>query len=221
LNDPQAIVSDAVADRAKSLTVNAADDFGKIAAIGKFVQGLQYVSIQTGTGRGGGYKPHTSSEVLAKAYGDCKDKANLMRAMLKAVGIVSYPVAIYSGDPDYVREEWPSPHQVNHVILAVALPPGKEVSSRLNHVVTARIPSFIIELSFLHKCQFWIRYPALPGRRVENAYPQKSHSLPDQHRPDCFNAYSSRFDVRARTEHVIVAPQLGLCLRRRSEGREV
>ena len=133
LNDSQVIVDGAVTAKAKSLTAGSTTDYDRISAIGRFVQGLQYVSIQTGTGRGGGYKPHTSAEVLAKAYGDCKDKANLMRAMLKAVGIVSYPVAIYSGDADYVRAEWPSPQQFNHAIVAVALPPGKQVSSMLSH----------------------------------------------------------------------------------------
>ena len=32
---------------------------------------------------------------------------------------VSYLVAIYSGDPTYVRQEWASPQQFNHMILAV------------------------------------------------------------------------------------------------------
>jgi hypothetical protein len=142
LNDPQVLVSDPVITKAKSLTAEAASDYDRIAAIGRFVQGLQYVSIQTGTGRGGGYTPHTSTEVLAKAYGDCKDKANLMRAMLKAVGIVSYPVAIYSGDPDYVREEWPSPQQFNHAIIAVVLPADKTVSSTLKHPVLGPLMIF-------------------------------------------------------------------------------
>src|SRR6185436_6707243 len=63
----------------------------------------------------------------AKSYGDCKDKANLMRAMLKIVGIASFPVSIYSGDPDYVRPEWPSPQQFNHCIIAVKV--GDETRS--------------------------------------------------------------------------------------------
>lgn len=59
--------------------------------------------------------------MFAKSYGDCKDKANLMRAMLKVVGITSFPVSIYSGDPYYVRAEWPSPQQFNHCIIAIRL----------------------------------------------------------------------------------------------------
>jgi hypothetical protein len=87
------------------------------------VQHVQYVSIQTGIGRGGGYQPHAAPLVLERNYGDCKDKANLMRAMLAAVGIKAYLVLIYSGDRDYVRTDWPSPQQFNHAIVAVAVHP--------------------------------------------------------------------------------------------------
>jgi Domain of Unknown Function with PDB structure (DUF3857)/Transglutaminase-like superfamily len=133
LNDPQVVVNDQIAAKAKALTANAGTDYDRVAAIGKFVQGIQYVSIQTGIGRGGGYRPHTSADVFAKAYGDCKDKANLMRAMLKAVGISSYPVAIFSGDPDYVRQEWPSPQQFNHAVVAIVFPEEKALHSVFRH----------------------------------------------------------------------------------------
>src|SRR4029079_14816711 len=94
-------------------------ELDKIRAIAKDVQSIQYISIQTGVGRGGGYRPHASTEVFAKSYGECKDKANLMRAMLKVVGIDAVLVSIYSGDPNYVQANWPSPHQFNHCIIAV------------------------------------------------------------------------------------------------------
>jgi len=42
-----------------------------------------------------------------------------MRAMLKVIGITAFPVSIYSGDPEYVRETWPSPGQFNHCIIAI------------------------------------------------------------------------------------------------------
>ncbi|MBI1353292.1 MAG: hypothetical protein GC160_03020 [Acidobacteria bacterium] len=50
-----------------------------------------------------------------------------MRALLKAVGVESYPVAIYSGDRRFVREQWPSPQQFNHAILAVQAPEGADL----------------------------------------------------------------------------------------------
>ena len=105
--------------KARELTANSKTELERIRAIGRFVQNLQYISIDIGVGRGNGYRPHAASQVLTKAYGDCKDKANLMRTMLKTLNITSYPVAIYSGDPKYVREEWASPRQFNHCIIAV------------------------------------------------------------------------------------------------------
>ncbi len=90
LEDPQVIVDDALARKAYELTALAKTEFDKIRAIAQYAQNIQYISIQTGIGRGGGYRPHASNEVFAKSYGDCKDKANLMRAMLKVVGIVAY-----------------------------------------------------------------------------------------------------------------------------------
>ena len=119
LEDPQVVVDDPLAVKARELTANARTEYEKIQTIGRYVQNIQYISIQTGLGRGGGYRPHVSTQVFAKSYGDCKDKANLMRAMLKVLGITAFPVSIYAGDPDYVRPEWPSPQQFNHCIIAV------------------------------------------------------------------------------------------------------
>jgi hypothetical protein len=92
LADPQSEPDDAISSKARELTAGAKAPYEQIQIIGRFVQGLRYVSIQLGVGRGGGYRPHAASEVFAKSYGDCNDKANLMRSMLKALGIPSYPV---------------------------------------------------------------------------------------------------------------------------------
>jgi len=124
LQDPQAQTSPALSTRARELTTSAGTDLERIRAIGAYVQQVQYISIQTGLGRGGGYKPHAAAEVLEKNYGDCKDKANLMRALLAALNIPSFLVSAYAGDPGYVREEWPSPQQFNHAIIAVPVASG-------------------------------------------------------------------------------------------------
>lgn len=112
-------LDDPLAAKARDLTAGAKTELERIKAIGRYVQAVNYISIQTGVGRGGGYRPRSASEVFAKSYGDCKDKANLMRAMLKAVRIQSYLVTIFAGDPTYVREQWASPQQFNHCIIAV------------------------------------------------------------------------------------------------------
>jgi hypothetical protein len=142
LSASQATPNEAMAEKARQLVANSSTELQKIQAIGRFVQNVNYVSIQTGIGRGGGYKPHLASDVFAKAYGDCKDKANLMRALLKVVGIESYLVSIYSGDPTYVREEWPSPQQFNHCIIAVKASDATQAATIVRHPVLGRLLIF-------------------------------------------------------------------------------
>ena len=142
LEDPQVIVDDALARKAYELTALAKTEYDKIRAIAQYVQNIRYISIQTGIGRGGGYRPHSSTEVFAKSYGDCKDKANLMRAMLKVVGITAIPVSIYSGDPNYVRASWPSPQQFNHCIIAVKVSDQTLASTVIQHPTLGRLLIF-------------------------------------------------------------------------------
>lgn len=142
LGDPQVVVNDALARKAYELTALAKTEFDKIRAIAQYVQNVQYISIQTGLGRGGGYRPHSSAEVFAKSYGDCKDKANLMRAMLKVVGITAFPVSIYSGDPEYVKPEWPSPQQFNHCIIAVKVSDQTQAGTIVQDAVLGRLMIF-------------------------------------------------------------------------------
>jgi hypothetical protein len=142
LEDPQVTVDESLANKAKELTSAARTEYEKILAIGRYVQKVQYISIQTGLGRGGGYRPHLATEVFAKSYGDCKDKANLMRAMLKVVGIDSYPVSIYSGDPEYVKPNWPSPQQFNHCIIAVKVGNETQAATIIQHPRFGRLLIF-------------------------------------------------------------------------------
>lgn len=142
LNDPQVIVDDAVAAKARDLTVNAETEFEKIRAIGAFVQNLQYISIDIGVGYGNGYAPRSSAMVLRRGYGDCKDKANLMRALLKSIRIDAYPVVIYSGDPTYVRAQWPSPRQFNHCIIAIKVSDATKSDAILEHEKLGRLLIF-------------------------------------------------------------------------------
>jgi transglutaminase-like putative cysteine protease len=142
LSDPQVIIDDAMARKAHELTALAKTELEKIRAISRYVQNIQYISIQTGVGRGGGYRPHAANQVFAKSYGDCKDKANLMRAMLKVVGIDAYPVSIHSGDPNYVRASWPSPQQFNHCIIAVKVSDQTQANTIIQHPTLGRLLMF-------------------------------------------------------------------------------
>lgn len=126
LSSAAAVINDEIAIKARELTADAKTELDKIRAVGRFVQNLQYISVDIGVGKGNGYRPRPSTLVLQRGYGDCKDKANLMLSLLKALKIDAYLVSIYSGDPTFVHEEWASPRQFNHCIIAV------KVSSETN-----------------------------------------------------------------------------------------
>ncbi len=142
LEDPQVTINEALVAKVRELTANSRTEYERIQAIGRYVQSIKYISIQTGLGRGGGYRPRSATEVFAKSYGDCKDKTNLMRAMLKVVGIDSFGVSIYSGDPDYVRPEWPSPQQFNHCIIAVKVSDETQAPTVIQHARLGRLLIF-------------------------------------------------------------------------------
>ena len=142
IEDPQMTIDDALAAKAHELTDNAKTEIDKIRAISRYVQQVQYISIQIGVGRGGGYRPHTSTEVFAKSYGDCKDKANLMRAMLSVLRIQSFMVSITADDANYVRAEWASPHQFNHCIIAIKVSDATSAPSVVTHPTLGRLLIF-------------------------------------------------------------------------------
>jgi len=139
ISDTQALPDARITAKAGELTVNARTELEKIQAIARYVQSIQYISIQIGVGR---WRPHAASEVLAKSYGDCKDKANLMRSLLKVLNITSYPVLIHSGDPNFVQEVWPSPRQFNHCIIAIKVSDETQVATIVNHQTLGRLLIF-------------------------------------------------------------------------------
>ena len=142
LDDPQATTNEEMKTKSLGLIASSKTELEKLTAIGVFVQSTQYVAIQTGLGRGGGYKPHSATLVFQKMYGDCKDKANLMRAMLKIVGVDAYPVSIFAGDRLYVKEQWPSPHQFNHAIIAIKVSDAVNTPAVLAHPKLGRLLLF-------------------------------------------------------------------------------
>ena len=104
-----------------ALTTSKATPLQKMQAIAAFVQeDIRYVAIGFGIG---GYQPHPASEVFAHRYGDCKDKATLVRSMLHEIGIDTYHVVIYT-ERGAVTPQTPAHHGFNHAILAVKLPDG-------------------------------------------------------------------------------------------------
>jgi len=110
-----------VAAAAKQLTVGLTDPMEMTRRIFEFVQkNINYVAIEIGIG---GYEPHHNGAVFRNRYGDCKDKATLTIAMLRAVGLRGYPVTILTRDEGVKDADFPSPRG-NHEILAVPVENG-------------------------------------------------------------------------------------------------
>jgi hypothetical protein len=142
LHESSVTLDDAIAAKARELTANAKTELEKIRALAVYVQNLRYISIDIGVAKGNGYKPRPANLVLQRGYGDCKDKANLMRAMLRALKIEAYPVFIFSGDPTFVREEWASPSQFNHCIIAVRISAETTAPTVVTHEKLGRLLIF-------------------------------------------------------------------------------
>ena len=133
LNEDRALPSPELAAKAQELVAGKTDFADKVQAIGEFVQQqIRYVAIEIGIG---GRQPHNASEIFHFRYGDCKDKATLLAAMLASVGIHSTWVYVDT-ERGFMTPEAPS-IAGNHAIAAIQLPAGYE-SSKLHSVVTTK-----------------------------------------------------------------------------------
>jgi len=122
-----------IAAKAAELTAGKTDFYDKAEAIGDFVQQkIRYFVIEMGVG---GYQPHAAEDIFRGRYGDCKDKATLLSAMLSSVGIHSALVMVDT-ERGVVDPEAPSIWG-NHMIGAIEVPRGYE-SPKLHSVVTAK-----------------------------------------------------------------------------------
>jgi len=101
------------------LTASATTPLRKMQAIAEFVQrDIRYVAIELGIG---GLQPHPAPEVFSHRFGDCKDKATLVRSMLHEIGVESYHVVI-NDRRGAVTRDMPAHDGFNHVITAIKLP---------------------------------------------------------------------------------------------------
>ena len=68
-------------------------------------------------------QPQTATEVLKRHYGDCKDKAAMLVAMLRAEGIDADMALVDSGPGVDLTPELPGMNQFDHAIVYL---PGDE-----------------------------------------------------------------------------------------------
>ena len=108
-----------IKQKVAELSGKNASQLAKMRVLAQFVQkDIRYVAIQLGIG---GWQPHFAPEIFTHHYGDCKDKATLMSAMLKEIGVESYYFSVNT-TRGAVTPETPAIRWFNHEILAVRLP---------------------------------------------------------------------------------------------------
>ncbi|WP_116105330.1 DUF3857 domain-containing protein [Lewinella sp. IMCC34191] len=94
------------------------DEAEKIDRLYRLLQErCRYVSIQLGIG---GWQPFSAAYVEENRFGDCKALSNFMGAMLKEVGIASYPVLImWDEKPYYSVHSGFASSAFNHMVLYI------------------------------------------------------------------------------------------------------
>ncbi len=94
-------------------------DAQRAIAVMKFVQEeIRYTGIEEGEGA---FRPTPPNEVLARRYGDCKDKALLAVTLLKALGIEAAPALVSTRWKGEVAGHLPSPGLMNHVVVRAVI----------------------------------------------------------------------------------------------------
>jgi transglutaminase-like putative cysteine protease len=116
LSRPQFETDTALDRKIEELTVGKTDTDSKILALYYFVAAnVRYVETEL-SGKKGGYTPEKASLTYQKRYGVCRDKAGLLVAMLRHIGVDACIVLTNPGER--VEKELPV-DQFDHAIVAI------------------------------------------------------------------------------------------------------
>jgi len=99
-------VDDSIEKKVSELIADKATALQKAKALYNFcAQDIRYVAVEYGQA---GYEPHNAADIFTNKYGDCKDQAILLVAMLRSAGIKAYPVLISTYDGIDLQKDFPS-----------------------------------------------------------------------------------------------------------------
>ena len=120
----QVVVNEEMRREIAVIIKDAKTDTDKLRAIHDWViRKIRYLGIEFGRN---GYKPHKAIESYKALYGDCKDTATLITAMLKSIGIESKLVLIRTVNSGAISpDSLPMPNLYNHCIAYVPNVDGK------------------------------------------------------------------------------------------------
>ncbi len=91
----------------------------QVEAVIGFVQDeIRYTGINSGIG---GFVPDSPSTILQRRFGDCKDKAILITALLRELGVTAYPALVhsYNGTGLISNNYLPAPDVFDHMIISL------------------------------------------------------------------------------------------------------
>lgn len=113
----QLIVDDEIKNKVKELTKGKKDDREKMKAIHNYVvRNTRYLHVGLGIH---GWKPYRTTTCFRNRYGDCKDKAALLKVMLEEAGIKTNLVLVRTRSLGDLDEYPASMHIFNHAISYV------------------------------------------------------------------------------------------------------
>jgi hypothetical protein len=136
-------VTPEIAAKAAELTHEAKGDREKVLALYNYVTSLRYVAVPMGVNS---FRPHAAANVLQNQFGDCKDKANLLNALLHSQNIEARLVLV----PRFSQAHDGLPGlSFNHAISCVTLDGEKRWVDTTDDV-----------------CRFGMLPPGDPGRKV-------------------------------------------------------
>jgi transglutaminase-like putative cysteine protease len=120
---PRTFVDRAVADAlSRQLSLDPAQPEAAFMRAVAFVQGqIRYTGLDMGANS---HQPHAPEETLRNRYGDCKDKATLLVALLGLAGIHAEPVLVNTRPGYDLRAALPAATVFDHVVVRAHLPTG-------------------------------------------------------------------------------------------------
>lgn len=117
LAKPQWEPDKAIKDAVRELTQNIEDPFEKLKKIHAFVlKSTRYVALEFGIH---GHKPYPVAQVFERRFGDCKDKASLLKVMLDLAGIPANFVLIRTRQNGNIDMTLPNAYLFDHAIVYV------------------------------------------------------------------------------------------------------
>lgn len=130
------------AELAAQLRLGAGDPAGSLERAVAFVQGeVRYTGLDMGLNS---HAPNPPELVVHRRFGDCKDKSQLLVALLREAGIRAEPVLVNTALRERTGERLPSPLAFDHVVVRAHLPQGEvwvdATRDRENGPLEARAP---------------------------------------------------------------------------------